>query len=156
MAFRRGGGLSGKARLVHVRSRAARAYASERIAEWSEPDKPFTPWRRFVPVGRRAEFMPSIDSGGGTPSASAPRQLELPLVPEQLIGARSRPLNPTTEPRETLPSRQHFGRLRSLAAIQAWRASPGGRFSILQFLKGCFVGSAAAAVVLSLLYWLAR
>jgi len=75
------GGLSGKARREHRRSRASRLYTEQLIAEYIDVDD--GPALALVPIRRRGEFLQTAPefTGSNDPSDSgAGMQLDLPLV----------------------------------------------------------------------------
>lgn len=75
------GGLSGKARREHQRSRATRLYTEQLIAEYDEVEE--SPALARVPIRRRGEFLPTAPGfvASENPSDSgAGMQLDLPLV----------------------------------------------------------------------------
>ena len=72
------GGLSGKARKVHYRSRAARLYAQQLIDEYIEPVPQPRDRHRSIPIRGRGEFLASVAQTWHAPAASRNTQLELP------------------------------------------------------------------------------
>ncbi|GEM_PF-2044978 len=75
------GGLSGKARREHRRSRASRMYTEQLIAEYEDVDE--EPALALVPIRRRGEFLQNAPeyTGSNDPSDSgAGMQLDLPLI----------------------------------------------------------------------------
>lgn len=143
------GGLSGKARKVRYRNRAARLHTREMINEYFEPVAMRSNAGRFVPIRSRSEFLPSVAHADRLHDATG--QLELPLTENDKSPAQqSRPSRTddrvirfrrnTNKPASRDPRTFRFG------AFGARRA--GRDFTLRGFLVGCAMGSAAATLVL--------
>ncbi len=176
MLYGKNHGLYGKARIAHLRSRVARAYAAQRIAEDLEPDLPDGRPRRFIRIGHRAEFLPSAAGSGEGPAPAS--QMKLPLAELGTASAgdarRSQKLEergPTStlvdsgialqsEVRARLgsPESQTTNRTAAsaLPALNLLQPKKRSRFSIAGFAVGCALGGAAAGIFLLLLYIVVR
>jgi len=176
MSYGKNRALPGKARLVHMRSRAARMYASQHIAEELALDAADDSWERLIPIKRRAEFFPSV---AFTEGGDAITQLDLPLNEARSAGVGngknlcggssvgdfaidSGIVIPTPVAPQKLvaeePSRQatspktRFDPTGLLPLKQAKSIIRASRFSPRGFLWGCALGTAAAAALLLLVY----
>ena len=144
MVMRRQGGLSGRARTVRDRSRAARTYAAQRIVDYLEPE--VGPRRDLsrIPIGRQAGFLHptvAVSTTAATRIRCQSGQLELSLTPADLPDpSPRRPVSPVTSSPQGAP------------LATAWLGLHGGSskrgFRISGFLYGCAIGGAVAAVIL--------
>ena len=156
------GGISGKARRVRHRNRAARLYTQQMIEEYLEPGGATMTSDRYIPIRGRSDFLPSVTPNGGLFSAGADSQLELPLTTDASDKPVARPAQPhRSDPEQksdtTTDSAIRFPRddrrtdefdPRRLDPAGAKGGRPAGTFTIGGFLVGCAIGSAAAALVL--------
>ena len=151
----RQGGLAGKERKTHVRTRASRSHSQQLINDFFEPDPDTVRSQRDIPVRGRSEFLPSLTYHNGAGSARAPQQLELPLastgkstpsdgqagVQPPAAERSTAEATPGTREPSTVPfPRQVLRRLESSKQTKPFTASG--------FLLGCALGSAAAAMIL--------
>ncbi len=148
------GGLSGKARRVRHRNRAARLHTQQMIEEYFEPGGATMTSDRYIPIRGRSDFLPSVTQHDGVLPAGADSQLELPLTTSASDKSVARP---EQEPDTTADAAIRFPRDdRRTAEFDPHRLDPartkGGRpagtFTMGGFLVGCAIGSAAAALVL--------
>lgn len=183
MSYGRNRALPGKARLFHMRSRAARMSAAQRISEAFDSDGMGGEIDRFIPIKRRAAFLPTADSNLQD-SHVAGEQLELAL--SEMAEQRVEPVNPLCggsspgdfsldelakaepvviqaataavpakpEPRHVTVPEQRTGFTVGFSLSRNKAASESSTFSARGFLRGCLIGSAVAGAVLLILYWL--
>ena len=142
------GGLAGKARRVHHRSRAARLCAQQQIADYLVPKPEPVELRdsRPIPIGHRREFVASV---APEPLHVSGQQLELPLtrvepVAEGTIRITRKPL-PLSKAGGAAGTN---GQTVRKAASHTQPTRPRETFSLWRFLGGCAMGSAAAAMIL--------
>ena len=154
-------GLSGKARRVRDRSRAARLHSGQFIHEYLAPDDDDRYNQRFIPIGGRDEFLPSVVHLSLPQTETADTaQLELPLnsddstepfsrhssVKPKVVKGVRRPLRDAAihfPPRATATTAPVFTPLGRLETRRT--------FTLRGFLIGCALGSAAASVLLLVL-----
>ncbi len=126
------GGLSGKARRNHFRGRALRLHTQQLIDEFLEPESRPARTERFIPIGRRSEFLPSA-AAPGSEVGDEPIGREVIRFPVDRERAKGvpvvRPPRPPQTPEKSEPA----------------------AFTTRGFLYGCAMGSAAAAVILLLI-----
>ncbi len=148
-------GLSGKARRVRNRSRAARLHSNRLIQEYLLPEDDDRPADRFIPIGRRDEFFPSvvhIDAPQArlAQTASSTMQLDLPV---DAADAERIVAGPERKP--VLDAAIRFPRGTATTAGPVFK--PVGMFeerrvfTLGGFLFGCALGSAAASFLLLVL-----
>lgn len=156
------GRISGKARRVRHRNRAARLYTQQMIDEHFEPGDATTTSDRYIPIRGRSDFLPSVTQHDGLFPAGADSQLELPLTTGSSDKSVTRPAQPhrsdlEQKPDTTADAAIRFPRderrtdefdPRRLDPGGARGGKPAGTFTIGGFLVGCAIGSAAAALVL--------
>ena len=126
------GGLSGKARRSRYRGRALRLYTQQLIEEFLEPEPHATRRDRFIPIGRRSEFLPSA-TVPGSEMGDEPARREAVRFPADRDRPKGVPVVRPPKPPNT-PER-----------------SEPVTFTTRGFLCGCAMGSAAAAVILLLI-----
>jgi len=152
------GGLSGKARQVRCRNRAARLYQQQLIHEHLEPDTVGAGRHRYIPISGRNEFLPSVGGTGVTTGRTRETQLELALTTAKKVGRGDRPADtartapqPKAEPAADtvirFPRKARPGARPILKLPEEFRRRRE-RFTIGGFLVGCAMGSAAASLVL--------
>ncbi len=139
------GGLSGKARRVRERNRAARLYARQLLENYLEPEGVDPGEARYIPIRGRKDFLPSIVQTGPVETSDRDPQLHLPLdAPGRTTPAR--------KPEGPADGVIRFPRTdkRSMAPLfkppEDFRRKP--EFTWRGFLVGCAMGSAAAAFFL--------
>ncbi len=144
MVMRRQGGLSGRARTVRDRSRAARTYAAQRIVDYFEPE--VGPRRDLsrIPIGRQAGFLHptvAVSSTAATRIRRPSGQLELPLTTADLPDLTSRrTVSTVTSSPQGAPLAPAWLRLHNGSSRRG--------FTIGGFLCGCAIGGAVAAAIL--------
>lgn len=147
-------GLSGKARRVRERNRAARLHAKRMIQEYDEPETAEPVPERFIPIRHTTAFRPTVAISRRARAQSAAGH-------KSNVKATSRAAQ--NDPRrQTVTTREHSGaqpgqalRLSctSHASYEATsaRAAIFGRrrtFRLSGFLLGCAMGTAAASLLL--------
>ncbi len=153
----RPGGLSGKARHVRCRNRAARMQADELVNEYLESTMTSPGRRRTIPIRGRSEFLPSIAQAQAASAAGRDAQLELPLASTKEPGK----VQPAAADTATVPKTASKPPVdvvirfpRSSKPTAPLRLKPPthyrrkSEFTIGGFLAGCAMGSAAAALLL--------
>ena len=151
------GGLSGKARQVRSRHRVARLYANQLLAEYLEPhDTALVDPHggRWIPIKRRSEFLPSIQTAthhGETSSRRRPRGSQPGSPPA--ASRRHHECAPTESggsgtlgPAIRFPTVLSPFPEESPVAGTRRRGSPP--FSVGGFVFGCAMGTTAALLVL--------
>jgi len=153
------GGLSGKARRARLRSRVSRLHAQQLIEGYFEPeDAPsYLRFSRPIRMGRRAEFLPSVDGGDAGAGAGA-HQLVINFDDRTSTATTSdAPMRPDAGPpmRHGSTQAHRTGSIRSGRTwlLQRRFAGPASDaavrgFSLRRFLCGCAVGAAVAAAIL--------
>ncbi|MGB2986704.1 MAG: hypothetical protein WBE26_12570 [Phycisphaerae bacterium] len=153
----RQGGVSGKARRVRYRNRAARLYTQQMIDDYIELDPDGLHRERHIPIRGRKEFLPSIAQRWDASVDRHDAQLELPLgLPEKMqkvqrAADKTRTV-PQASPKPEADAVIRFPRIPrretdlELKPPVQYRRKAGFTFS--GFLIGCAMGSAAAAMVL--------
>ena len=143
------GGLAGKARRAHHRSRAARLCAQQQIADYLDPKPEPADLRRSrpIPIGHRRQFVASV---APEPHQRAGQQLELPLTRTEPVGEGTIRITrkPLTPARAGVASGKSSQTGQQAAASQAVPTGSREPFSFWRFLGGCAMGSAAAAMIL--------
>ncbi len=143
------GGLAGKARRAHHRSRAGRLCAQQQIADYLDPNPEPAELRdsRPIPIGHRREFVASV---APEPVHRPDQQLELPLTRAEPIAEGTIRIT-----RKPLPVSKAGGAggtngqtVRQAAASRTRPTRSRETFSLWRFLGGCAMGSAAAAMIL--------
>lgn len=153
------GGLSGKARRVRNRSRAARLHAQQMIEEYAEPDPLAGHRDRYIPIRGRSEFLPSVAQASVPAARPDRRQMELPFTSAAKTNVTVRPATVVSPapPCDTRPKADAVIRPPCTAGkVGALPFKPPEQFgharrrkyTISGFLVGCAMGSAAAAVAL--------
>ena len=147
-------GLSGKARRVRERNRAARLHARRMIQEYYEPEAKETATGRYVPIRHTTEFRPTVAISKST---------RIHKSPGAMVIAKATPRTSKKSPRrQSAPTRGHSD-ARPAKALRLSctsrdgykatidRAAIFGRrqtFRLGGFLFGCALGTAAASVLL--------
>lgn len=155
------GGLSGKARHVHCRNRAARLYQQQLIHEYLEPDTVGAGRHRYIPIRGRNEFLPSVGVTGVPTGRTRETQLELALTTDKKAGrnyrradtAKTTPrpkVQPATDVVIRFPRKAKPGASPILKLPEEFGRRE--RFTIGGFLIGCAMGSAAASLVLLIVH----
>ncbi len=144
MVMRRQGGLSGRARTVRDRSRAARTCAAQRIVDYLEPEAGPRRDLSRIPIGRQAGYLHptvAVSTAAATGIRHPSGQLELSLTPADLTDlSPRRPVSPVTSSPQGVPLAPAWLRLHD-------RSSKRG-FTMGGFLCGCAIGGAVAAAIL--------
>lgn len=164
METMRRGGLSGKARRIRTRNRAARLCAQSVIDEYFHPDPEEVRRDRPIPIRSRREFLPTVlhhaDSRpAGTTETRRDGQLELGLGAGGGRGDERRAGGSAVSQPITMKTRTAGGAIRFQAAAPSSLSQPlhrvpfpaEDRFDPRRFLVGLGAGSAAAAAALLLL-----
>jgi hypothetical protein len=157
-------GLAGRARKVHHRSRAERLYAQQLIDDYYDPDPVEREEDRFIPIGRRNDFLPAVASAMVEQAPRTDAQLELPLTDDRSNGHKhgQKPLPSSLKNDDANEVVIQFRPDASSDVTKTPRPVPDDvvyplevqekpRFTIHGFLVGCAVGGGAAAVMLLLL-----
>lgn len=159
------GGLSGKARRVRFRDRAARRHDQLLLSEYFEPDPEALSHKRYIPVRGRCEFAPSmvqdhdelmappISREAGTQLALSRAADKGPPSPSLTCGER-REANTDEQVGERDGAIRFPGAKSSAVPVPGPEVQNNGRSEELTFrgfALGCAMGSAAAAVVLLVL-----
>ena len=161
MHDQRRGGLSGKARKVRSRHRVARMYANQLIAEYLEPHDAAVAdpcGGRCIPIKRRSEFLPSIQTAthngkvsrrrrpGGTRLGSAPAASRQHRECAPTDGGGSGALGPAIRfPTVLCP-------LPGESPAADPRCAASRPFAIRGFVFGCAMGTTAALLALLFLH----
>ena len=154
-------GLSGKARKIRKRRRAARLRAQQMIEEYLEPQEQAPSRHGSIPIRGRREFLPSVAGATTLQTARTASQLELPLgsskgsrVAEKPARAQPPARGETQAPSDApirFPgapdSKARFSPMAKVPRSDHRRAA----FTMKGFLVGCAMGTAAAAVALLVL-----
>lgn len=154
-------GLSGKARKIRKRRRAACLRAQQMIEEYLEPQEQAPSRFGSIPIRGRGEFLPTVAGATTLPTARTASQLELPLdsskgsrVAEKPPGAGRTARSETRAPSDApirFPgapdSKARFSPMAKGPRSDHRRAA----FTVKGFLVGCAMGTAAAAVALLVL-----
>ncbi len=150
-------GLSGKHRLSHNRSRAARLHAQSLIEEFFEPEEMDSSGAQPIPIRRRSEFLPTVAK-----STVAPIEFE----PESWPGEPSDCSIERTDGDPSMAADDHNGDLpiaRCKDAPTATNAvvcvdqiflnqrpamARNGQFTVRGFVRGCAIGAVVGSSVL--------
>lgn len=147
-------GLSGKARRVRERNRAARLHVAQVIQEYDEPEAVDPAVERFIPIRHRKVFSPSVEfvepAGGGAVRG------QKAIVKPCTVASRGHTKNRTVAP--LVKASFSSGKaLRLSCASDATRDASLARAAIYSrretfrwrgFLYGCAMGTAAASILL--------
>ncbi len=127
------GGITGKARRAHRKTRASGRYAQQEIEDYLDPLPDLRNMRsdRWLPIGHGSEFLPSVFPLSNIGTESRDAQLELPLALPDLAPRRSLEKRPPP-----------FGQDME---------SPTPTLTLGGFLYGSLLGGAAAAMILMVL-----
>ena len=147
MRNERKGGLCGKARQHKHRTRGLDMMTQEMISEYLYEDEEVTEQERYIPIGRRSEFVPTAAD-----TTAAGNQLELPFDTREDDEALCFPRRSADRPRQ-----HDADRAEQAAAPDTQRATAActppnvTRTNWRGLMFGCLVGGAAAAVVLMMI-----
>lgn len=153
------GGLSGKARRVRYRNRAARLHAKQLIDDYLKPRSATPHNAQYIPIRGRREFLPSIVTPGQTARPNRDTQLTLPLEGRDRADGPRRAAEKkraaVTSKTETGPDKVIRFPHRETSAAPLFKRPEEFRdrrgFTWRGFLVGCAMGGAAAAFVLLIL-----
>lgn len=163
---RRYGQLTGRARRIHARERQARQWTEECVAEYLDGDEDGLLRERFIPIRSRSEFDPTAACLAlESPSIPLGNQLELPLGEATGVEPTSSPPSPGATSRvgagsgageRSIAPRSPRRHPHTPVPFDRLSRGAGGEepltFHWRRFVTGCALGSAAAAVVLMMVY----
>ena len=136
-------GLSGKARRVRERNRAARLHAKRMIQEYDLPEATDPLPGRYIPIRHTTAFRPTV-------AISRPTKAHRALGKKKIVNATARSAHEDAGSRPDKALRLPCASQASYKATSARAAIFGRRqsFRLGGFLFGCALGTAAASVLL--------
>ena len=153
-------GLSGKHRLSHHRSRAARLHAKSLIEEFFEPEALDSVRSQPIPIRSRREFLPTIAESTGAPLDLETRPLRgEPCDPSieradgDLVAVADDPsgAGPATLCDASMMATDVVVPVEQIFLNQRAAADRAERFTVGGFVLGCAIGGAVGMTLLVIL-----